>query len=291
MGASLERSETLRGATWDDFDGVVELLVRQNRAATGVAAVREEFVRTEWELPSFEVGLDNWVSGSTGYCALSPAGGLTLAAATDTEADVLLEQAIGRARDRGLSNLTLRPLPGNEVHARLLERHGFELQTDVLAMSRALAPREEAPDWPDGIAARTFKLPDALAVHALLDEAYGGWDTTYVPLPHEDWMRAMTGDTEFDPTTWWLAERGGVLAGCALWWASGWLKDIVVRESERGRGLGAALIRQGLAEFVRRGVRRVGLKVDAGNPTGAPRLYERLGFTTDGREQIWALNP
>src|SRR5262249_173047 len=69
-----------------------------------------------------------------------------------------------------------------------------------------------------------------------------------------------------------------------------WLKDIVVREGERGRGLGAALIRQGFVEFARRDVRRVGLKVDARNPTGAPRLYERLGFTTEGREQIWALS-
>jgi ribosomal protein S18 acetylase RimI-like enzyme len=123
----------------------------------------------------------------------------------------------------------------------------------------------------------------------LLDEAYRGWDAGYVPLAHEDWLRAMTGDAEYDPTVWWLAERDGVLAGCALWWSSGWLKDIVVRESERGRGVGAALIRQGFAEFARRGVRRVGLKVDAANPTGAPRLYERLGFVTEQREQIWAL--
>src|SRR5207249_667866 len=111
---------------------------------------------------------------------------------------------------------------------------------------------------------------------------------TYVPLAHEDWLQAMTEDIEFDPTAWWLAERSGVLAGCALWWSSGWLKNIVVRENERGHGLGAALIQQGFVEFARRGIRRVGLKVDAANPTGAPRLYERLGFTIWGREQIWA---
>jgi ribosomal protein S18 acetylase RimI-like enzyme len=290
MGASLERSEPVRGAIWDDFDGVVRLLARHNRAATGIAHVRGEFVRAEWELPSFEVGLDNWVSGSTGYAALSPNGDLTLAAATDTEADALLERAEARARERGLDKLALRPRPGDEVNARLLERHGFVLQTDVLVMWRALSADEELPAWPDGTEARTFEPGDAAAVHALLDEAYGGWDATYVPVAHEDWVRAMTGDIEFDPSAWWLAERDGVPVGCALWWSSGWLKDIVVRESERGGGLGAALIRQGFAEFARRGVRRVGLKVDVANPTGAPRLYERLGFRTEGREQIWALS-
>ena len=99
-----------------------------------------------------------------------------------------------------------------------------------------------------------------MAVHALLDQAYGGWDSTYVPLAHGDWLRAMTGDVEFDPSVWWLAERDRVAVGCALWWSSGWLKDVVVRENERARGLGTALIRQGLAEFARRRVRRVRLR-------------------------------
>jgi GNAT superfamily N-acetyltransferase len=266
------------------------LLVRQNRAASGLAVVREEFVRAEWQLPSFEVGLDNWVSGTTGYAAVSPGGELTLAAATNSEADALLDRALARARDRGLDKLAVRPQPRDEVTVSLLERRGFLLQTDVLVMWRALSAGEVPPGWPGGIAVRTFQPADAAAVHALLDEAYGGWDATYVPLAHEDWVRSMTSDVEFDATTWWLAERDGDLAGCALWWSSGWLKDVVVRECERGRGLGAALIRQGFVEFARRGVRRVGLKVDAGNPTGAPRLYEQLGFRTERREQIWCLS-
>jgi ribosomal protein S18 acetylase RimI-like enzyme len=290
MGASVERSGRIRGATWDDFPQVVELLVRQSRSAAGIATVREEFVRAAWELPSFEVGSDNWVCDSTAYAAISPSGELTLAAGDDATADALLELAISRARERGLAKLQLRPFASDQLQARLLDRHGFQLQTDVLAMQRLLGADEEPPAWLTGVTARTFEPADARAVHALLDEAYGGWDSTYVRLAHQDWLRAMTGDAEFDPTVWWLAERDGVLVGCALWWSSGWLKDVVVRESERGRGLGAALIRQGFAEFARRGVRRAGLKVDAANPTGAPRLYERLGFTVERREQIWALS-
>jgi ribosomal protein S18 acetylase RimI-like enzyme len=290
MGASLERSEPVRGATWDDFERVVELLVQQDRAGSGFLGTREEHVRADWELPSFEVGRDNWLCGATGYAAVSPNGVLTLVAGDDTTADALLARSLTQARAQGLGKLELRPLPGDGVHAGLLTRHDFVLQTDVLAMFQAISPDEQEPEWPRGIAARTFELDDAEAVHALLDEAYRRWDGTYVPLAHDDWVRAMTGDIEFDPTTWWLAERDGTLAGCALWWKSGWLKDVVVREHERGHGLGTALIRQGLAEFARRGVPRAGLKVDAANPTGAPGLYERLGFTTERTEQIWALS-
>jgi ribosomal protein S18 acetylase RimI-like enzyme len=286
MGASLERSVPVRGATWEDFDAVVELLADQARGANGVATVRAEFVRADWEVPSFEVGRDNWIAGDGGYAAVSAAGSLVLVASDDVTADALLERAVARAGERGLAALELRVPPGGE----LARRHPFALRTDVLAMARALSRSEEDPTWPEGIVVRTFAPADASALHALLDSAYSAWDRSYVPLAHDDWMRVMTGDVEFDPTLWWLAERDGVLAGCALWWSSGWLKDIAVSDGERNRRLGGSLLQLGLAEFARRGVYRVGLKVDAANPTGALALYERNGFVVEGREQIWALS-
>ena len=39
--------------------------------------------------------------------------------------------------------------------------------------------------------------------------------------------------------------------------------------------------------YASRNVKSVGLKVDSTNPTGAPRLYERLGFVIDQRLGIW----
>src|SRR5207247_6457294 len=122
MGASLERSEPVRGATWDDFDRVVELLVQQDRAASGVAGMREEFVRADWELPSFEVGRDNWLCGTAGYAAVSPNGVLMLVADNDATADALVERAVERGREHGLAKLELRPLSGDDVHGRLLDR-------------------------------------------------------------------------------------------------------------------------------------------------------------------------
>jgi ribosomal protein S18 acetylase RimI-like enzyme len=65
------------------------------------------------------------------------------------------------------------------------------------------------------------------------------------------------------------------------------VKDIVVRESERGRGLAKALLQHAFRAYAERGADRVGLKVDATNPTGARQLYERLGFVTDQRLEIW----
>lgn len=131
------------------------------------------------------------------------------------------------------------------------------------------------PAWPAGIRASTFEPEDARALHALLAHGYrrGGGSVE----PFETWLPAMTGDAEFDPTLWFLAWAEDRLAGAALCWTSAFVKDIVVHETWRRRGLGEALLRRVLAAFAARDAAAVELKVEATN-AGAVRLYERLGF-------------
>ncbi len=50
------------------------------------------------------------------------------------------------------------------------------------------------------------------------------------------------------------------------------------RKPWRKRGLGLALLHHAFGEFYRRGQPKVALGVDAQNPTGATRLYERAGM-------------
>jgi len=284
----------IRPARWDDLEQVGTLLAAQRRQATGVAGIEAELVRAEWELPGFQMGEDNLVvehAGKVvGYAAVSSARGLSLAAHDDATADELLSRIVERARLCGVNSLRIALSSDSDPRGAVIRRHGFELESEAIVMRCRLTSDLPEPDWPAGVRARTFRAGDAVAVHRLLDDAYGGWDPRYAPMTDDDWVRWMTGDIEFDPTVWWLAERDGALVGCALHWNSGWLKDIAVRETERRQGLGAALVSQGLVEFGRRGMGRVGLKVDAANPTGAVALYERLGFVEERREGTWALS-
>jgi ribosomal protein S18 acetylase RimI-like enzyme len=155
----------------------------------------------------------------------------------------------------------------------------------VLRMWRVLAGDPPEPCWPAGVRVRTYETGDGTAVKALLDGAYSAWDDAYVVGTQDDWERRMTGHDEFDPELWFLVERDDELVACALHWKEqegrGWVKDLVVRESERGRGLAKALLRHGFRAYAERGVERVGLKVDSRNPTGALQLYESLGFVVD----------
>jgi mycothiol synthase len=281
----------LRPATWDDLGAIRDLLSARGRAARGSSEETVELIRAEWELPSFDVGRDNWVATQSGrlvgYAALNPAQELAHAAPDETVGHALLDRVEARARERGFDAVRVRVSPEDEALSALIRCRGFELETETLRMWKRLDGDDPAPAWPRGIAVATYEPGDAESLHRLLDDVYLAWDAGYVPLAHEDWERWLTADDEFDPKVWWLARSNGQLVGCALHWRTGWLKDLVVRADYRGRGLGTALLRHGFAEFARRGVDRMGLKVDAANPTGAARLYERLGFVADRRDGIW----
>jgi mycothiol synthase len=165
------------------------------------------------------------------------------------------------------------------------------LDREILRMWRQLDGPLPGPVWADGVAVRAYADADGERVQALLDDEYAGWDRDYVARSHEGWLSFMTKQGDFDPALWFLVERDDELVACALHWKEhqgrGWVKDIVVRKSERRHGLGKALLQHGFREYAARGADRVGLKVDATNPTGALQLYERLGFVTDQRLGIW----
>jgi ribosomal protein S18 acetylase RimI-like enzyme len=152
----------------------------------------------------------------------------------------------------------------------------FPPSGETLRLRVELAGPQAEASWPSGIAVRTFRPEDAAAVHALLEHGYrrgGGTVDAY-----ETWLPLMMRDAEFDPEVWFLAEAGGELAGAALCWTSAFVKDLVVHESWRRRGLGEALLRHAFGVFAGRGATRVELKVEAAN-AGALRLYERVGMS------------
>jgi mycothiol synthase len=281
----------IRTATWDDFDEIVELLSARSRAAFGVSQVNPFDVRYRWELP----GYDRWVAVEedriVGYAALDGTRDVIHAAADPDVGNALFEHLADRARQRGFDHLSLIAAPEDVPLSSLVERNGFEHDRDVLRMWRSLNGDLAEPRWADGVQVRTYTDADGERVHALLDQAYAGWDPNYVARSHDGWLSIMTGHDDFDPALFFLVERDGELVACALHWkefdGQGWVKDIVVRESERGRGLGTSLLQHAFRAYAKRGVTRVGLKVDSTNPTGAPQLYERLGFVTDQRLGVW----
>jgi mycothiol synthase len=281
----------IRDASWDDFDAVFGLLDMRSRAAFGISQEKPEYLRQRWELPVY----GKWVAvgdgNVIGYVALDEDQELVHTASDPEVGDALLAHVEHQARLRGFEHVAATAVPDDVPLSTALQRNGYALDREILRMWRTLNGSLEEPAWSEGVAVRTYTDADGERVHALLDEAYAGWDQDYVVRSHEGWLSFMTAHDEFDSELWFLVERDDELVACALHWKEqqgrGWVKDVVVRETERGHGLGRALLNHAFRAYAARGADRVGLKVDSTNPTGALQLYERLGFVTDQRLEIW----
>ena len=157
---------------------------------------------------------------------------------------------------------------------------------------RAMAPRH---DWP--------------AVGAAMDEAFadhwGEMGPEARTLLEEDEPEDEEADEADDDSPeddlysnslglCFVAEADGQVVGSCLcnartieWPDSGKIGSLSVRRAWRGRGLGGALTAAALAEFHRRGVRRVITDTDSDGFTGAYRLYQRFGFVPYRFEDVY----
>jgi mycothiol synthase len=163
--------------------------------------------------------------------------------------------------------------------APFLERYGYRPRFEVWLMQIDLEDEPPEPSWPDGITVRAFRPEEARAVKELLDVAYAE-EPDFRLRTFEDWSRFMLDDGSF-AQHWFIAEASeGSLAGAALNWKEGYVKDLVVHPSQRRRGLGEALMLHTFRHFKARGAPAVTLKTDSINTSQAWRLYERLGMRT-----------
>lgn len=87
----------------------------------------------------------------------------------------------------------------------------------------------------------------------------------------------LTSKPEYDRDLVFVATANGAVVGFCLCWSTPYIKDLVVDEAWRRRGVGTVLLTHAMQAFVRRGATSVDLKTDVHNTT-AQSLYKRLGF-------------
>lgn len=193
----------------------------------------------------------------------------------------LVREAEARVRERGGSRLHLGSLAENVGGVRLLQNAGYRPVRHYFRMEIELDSAPPEPKWPEGITCATFAPADARAVYDALNDAFAE-EWNFRPLPFEEWKHHRLEAPDFDPELWFVARAGNEIVGVACCdsnrWGGGWVGALAVRTPWRRHGLGLALLRQAFGQFHRRGATKVGLGVDAENPTGATRLYERAGM-------------
>jgi len=282
----------VRPARAEDVEATAAMLNEHSRRLYGADDMTPADLLLYWTSPDVELGKDVLLAespngGLGGYADLGVHGEMVWVDIRGTDPETLpplLEAIEQRARakepDKKLWGYTAAAdAPLNE----LFEQTGYRVVRHSYRMRIDLDGEQPDPDWPAGFSARTMGEGEERRVYdAQMASFADTW--MFAVEPYETWFHWMVEEPSFDRTLWFLAETDGELAGIAIARAPenepgvGWIRILGVLPEHRQKGLGQALLRHTFAEFASRGFHAVGLGVDAENPTGAVRVYERAGM-------------
>lgn len=188
-------------------------------------------------------------------------------------------------------------LPHQVGRIALFAAEGFEPVRSFAVMHRPLDIAVALEPLPAGLTAVDWGLHvDDAARHAHNEAFTDHWGSE--PVSPERWGHLARSAPGFRGDLSSLAVTPeGEVAGYVLCAAppgmqsnrpTAWIGTVGVRRSHRRRGIAAALLTRSMAAMQRAGFEVVGLDVDAENPTGAVRVYERLGFATVREQRIFS---
>jgi len=293
----------LRPAQWSDLEAVAKLIL-DVCAADGDAtlAVTPEELAREWKNEDFTLETDAWVVEASngrivGFEEFSNRHAHAALSGDGYVHPDHLGHGVGAAMLRAMNERALAEMKLAEPGLRVYIRNGMSIGDTVgRAMHEAeatqpvrfswrmeikLTEAPPAPTWPAGVELRPF-LPgdhDRLLFDATEDAFRDHWGHT--PDNFNDWQNRRIKHADFDPSLFHIAWEGDQIAGFTqnrFRMGIGWVGTLGVRRPWRKNGLGLALLLHSFREFHRRGMKTIGLGVDASNPTGATRLYQKAGM-------------
>lgn len=175
--------------------------------------------------------------------------------------------------------------------AALFEGQGFAPIRYFKRMTLRLEAEPAAGVLPERFAIVPYvKGRDEQAVYEAYTEAFADhWDFA---VPSIEKFIERTQLPTFEERWWLIAwdSKEDTVAGFALCRMSEdllFIEHLGVRRCYRGRGLALALLKNVFASSYRAGQINVSLGVDAANPTGAYRLYEKAGMKPENEISIY----
>jgi mycothiol synthase len=242
------------------------------------------WVEREWTEPGFDLEADARMAASAYVAVWDGRGGKAWLDLQGEPSPEMLAWAEGRAREKGLDRALGGGWRANTAVKELLEGAGYTLVRHHYRMRVALADVVEEAVWPDGVTVRTFRPGDERTFYDVHQESFEDHWGHDEPDPYDEWAHWLLQPPMFEPDLWFLAEEGAEPVGVAMCHRRvevphrGHVQLLGVRRPWRRRGAGLALLLHAFAEFRRQGMTEADLGVDAANPTGATRLYERAGM-------------
>jgi ribosomal protein S18 acetylase RimI-like enzyme len=206
---------------------------------------------------------------------------IEMARANETEAETVPRKAV-----KIKESFSPKQVSQKEIYEEL----GLKLNRVFWTMNCPLDDLPEARPV-EGVQIRPLRLPeDTWPLRDALNGSFIDHYDFHPPTPGR-WEGRLSRHS-FRPDLSWVGEiegEPGKLAGFCLCGIiveeneafgrkEGWIETLGTIRGWRGKGLGRALLLQGLRSLKSDGMDRGALGVDSENPTGATQLYESVGF-------------
>ena len=168
---------------------------------------------------------------------------------------------------------------------QLLEQEGYFVESSDYRMEISFTAAPPAPQQLQGITIRPFVAgKEEQAVYNVIASAFPDIDNK----PYrsfEEWYKSVfEKSTSFEPSMLYVALVNDQIVGTTLCRiypedAAGYVWQVAVLRTQRGRGIGRQLLLTAFDEYYRRGIRRVELSVDSESQTGSHQLYAKVGMS------------
>lgn len=301
----------LRPPTMADAPGVVELLNANWRKLQGTEPFTAEEVSGDWSEPGFDLATEarvittragqivahiDFVCRTPFVRALIWArthpdySGLGFGTRLTAWGEAVVRAKMQSAPDDARLTIECSNLAQDHAAADLLLGLGYHHSRSFYSMKIEIETPPPAPVWPAGITVRPMRVGEETATFRAKEDAFADhWG--HIEMPFDEaftlWSHHLASNPRHDPSTFFLALDGDEIAGVALCVPQdeefpdmAWVDSLGVRRPWRRQGLALALLQHSFGEFYRRGIKQVGLGVDASSLTGAVRLYEKAGMQT-----------
>jgi mycothiol synthase len=215
----------------------------------------------------------------------------------------LLERALESHDSRGTRVVDAWAQSDRRACVYLFESFGFKSVRVTSMMKKSLVDLGSSFEEADGVCVREMRVGDDSEVSLLnrLDNEAFSEHFNYRPKSVEETRYGLFEMPWFKVQKVFFACARDEPVGYAIAGVDvrlneekkveyGWVLDVGVLKPHRRMGVGANLMLQSMRWLGAQGMRDVLLYVDDLNPTGAMKLYERLGFRVTRKNLIYRLN-
>ena len=281
-----------RPAESSDLDALEALFVAYDTWEFGRVEMERDDIRAMLELPGSQQLVLERDGRVIGYADLAPNGeGESAAHPDDAEVADLHRELLGwladGARALGKERLEHWSGPRPDGASQRLTSQGFEHVRTAWQMRRGLDGELPEPVWPGTASVAPFEeARDAEQVWDLITRGFAGQFGSH-PRPFEEWrhLALRPGSSVIR-----VVEEGRLL-GVSVnvpRASEGYVLQLAVEPSARGRGLGLALLHETFRRDQAAGLPATALGVDGQNDN-ARKLYEKAGMSVVEEFRRWDL--